>query len=541
MTKQYDLIIQNGMIYDGSGAAPVHGDVAVEGGRVAATGDLKDAQAKRTIDVQGKAVAPGFINIMSWAPITLIEDGRSQSDIRQGVTMEIFGEGNSEGPLTPQMKRNKIVQQGDLHYDIPWNTLGEYFEYLEGRGVSPNFSSFVGAAGLRIYALGYADRRATPEELEVMRQQAALAMQEGAMGVASALIYAPGCYANTEEMVALAEVVAKYGGIYISHIRSEGNQLLEATDELIDIARRAKARAEIYHLKAMGKDNWSKMAAVLDKVDQARAEGLEITADMYTYTAGATGLNASMPPWVQEGGHKAWVERLKKPEVRARLRQEISTPTDEWENMYLMAGGGENILLSSFKNPALKHLTGKRLGEVARLRGTPEIDTMMDLVVEDDTRVGTVYFTMTEDNLRLQLKRPWVCIGSDAGSLAPEGNFLLSGVHPRAYGCFSRLLAKYVRDEQVLPLEEAIRRMTSLPAHTLRIPDRGSLKPGFWADMVVFDPAAVQDHATFEQPHQYATGMTHVFVNGVQVLEDGEHTGAKPGRIVRGPGYRKKL
>ncbi|MCL4561667.1 MAG: D-aminoacylase [Chloroflexi bacterium] len=539
MSISYDLIIRNGTIYDGSGQPSYVGDVAINGKSIAALGKLNGATARKTVDASGLAVAPGFINIMSWAPISLIADGRSQSDIRQGVTLEVFGEASSEGPMTEAMRKDKLARQGDIRYDIPWTTLGDYLEYLEQRGVSTNFASFVGASTLRIYAVGYDDRPPSPSELELMRKLARQAMEEGAMGVSSALIYAPGSYAQTPELIELARVSAAYGGIYISHLRSEGNRLLEAIDELIEIARAANIRAEIYHLKAIGKQNWGKMSAALQKVDDARLQGLQITADMYTYTAGATGLDASMPGWVQEGGHHAWLERLKDPAVRARLRVEMSTPSDDWENMYLLSGGGDNMLFSSFKNEALKPLTGKTLGQVTAMRGTSEIDTMLDLVVEDDTRVGTVYFTMTESNLVQQLKRPWVCLGSDASSQAPEGVFLKSGVHPRAYGCFSRFLAKYVRDEQVVPLEEAIRKMTSLPASTLRIQDRGRLEPGAFADVVVFDPVKIQDHATFDQPQQYATGMLHVFVNGLQVLENGEHTGVTPGQIVRGPGWKK--
>ncbi len=540
MATEYDVIIRNGMIYDGSGKPPYRGDVALSGSRIERIGRLGDASARQVVDAGGLAVAPGFINIMSWAPISLLVDGRSQSDLRQGVTLEVFGEGWSEGPVSEAMKKEVIARQGDFHYDIPWNTLGEYLETLEKRGVATNFGSFVGADSVRIYVLGYENRAATPAELDQMRGLVRQAMEEGALGIASALIYTPGCFASTEELIELSRVVSHYDGIYISHLRSEANQFSEAVDELLRIAREAKIRAEIYHLKAMGKDNWHKMAQVLDKVDAARAEGLQITADMYTYVAGATGLDACMPSWVQEGGHDAWVARLKDPTVRARLRQEMVTPTDAWENMYLACGGGKNMILISFKNEGLKPLIGKTLAEVAAMRGTPELDTIMDLVIEDDTRVGTVFFTMTEDNLRMQLRRPWVCLGSDAESQSPEGVFLKSGVHPRAYGNFARFLAKYVREEKVVPLEEAIRKMTTLPAATLKIDRRGALEPGFYADVVIFDPQTIQDHATFAEPQQFATGVKHVFVNGVQVIQDGEHTGATPGRIVRGPGWKAK-
>ena len=539
MADHYDVIIRNGTIYDGSGRPPFRGDVALKDGAIASVGQLGEAGADQVVDAGGLAVAPGFINIMSWAPIALLADGRSQGDIRQGVTLEVFGEGWSEGPLTEEMKKEVIARQGDFHYEIPWNTLGEYLEYLEKRGVSTNFGSFLGADTVRVYYLGFENRPPTPAELEKMRGLVRQAMEEGALGLASALIYTPGCFAATEELIELSKVVAQYGGIYISHLRSEGNCFLEGVDELLRIAREANIRSEIYHLKAMGKQNWSKMDEAIRKVEAARAEGLQITADMYTYVAGATGLDACMPPWVQEGGHNAWVARLKDPAVRDRLRAEMATPTEAWENMYQMCGGGKNMLLIDFKNPALKPLTGKTLAEVAAQRGTPEIDTMMDLVVEDDTRVGTVYFTMSEDNVRNELRQPWVCLGSDAASMAPEGVFLLAGTHPRAYGNFARFLGKYVREEKVVPLEEAIRKITTLPASTLRLDRRGALQPGYFADVVVFDPQKIQDHATFDNPHQYATGVVHVFVNGQQVLKDGEHTGATPGRVVRGPGWKK--
>jgi N-acyl-D-amino-acid deacylase len=539
MTADFDIIIRNGTLYDGSGSPPIIGDLAISGSTIAAMGSLGEAAARQVIDAGGLAVAPGFINIMSWAPITLLIDGRSQSDIRQGVTLEVFGEGWSEGPLTEAMKAEVIAHQGDLRYEIPWNTLGEYLEHLEKRGVSTNFGSFVGADTVRVYILGYENRAPDPKELELMRGLVRRAMQEGALGLASALIYTPGTFASTEELIELSRVVSRYGGIYISHMRSEGRRLLEAVDELLRIAREANVRAEIYHLKALGEKNWPKMDKVLTKVEAARAEGLHITADMYTYIAGATGLDACMPAWVKEGGQDAWIQRLKDPSVRERLRTEMTTPTDDWENMYLECLGGKNMILISFKNEALKPLTGKTLAEVAAMRGAGEVDTIMDLVVEDDTRVGTVFFNMTEENLRKQLQRPWVCLGSDADSLAPEGVFLKSGVHPRAYGNFARFLGKYVREEKIMPLQEAIRRLTSLPADTLRIEKRGLLKPGYYGDVVVFDPLKIQDHATFANPHQYSTGVMHVFVNGEQVLADGEHTGATPGRIVRGPGWKK--
>ena len=539
MTADYDIIIRNGTLYDGSGAAPVIGDLAIKGSYIAELGSLKGVSGRQVIDAAGLAVAPGFINIMSWAPISLLIDGRSQSDIRQGVTLEVFGEGWSEGPLTEKMKREVIAHQSDLRYDVPWGTLGEYLEHLERRGVSTNFGSFVGADTVRINVLGYENRSPNPKELDQMRSLVRQAMQEGALGIASALIYTPGTFASIEELIELSKIVSQYNGIYISHLRSEATRLLEAVDEILRIAREAHVRAEIYHLKALGEKNWAKMDEVLDKVEAARTLGLEITADMYTYTAGATGLDACMPAWVKEGGQDAWVERLRDPDVRKRLHNEISAPNDSWENMFEECHGGKNMILISFKNDALKPLTGKTLAEVAQMRAKSEIDTMIDLIIEDDTRVGTVFFTMTEDNLRKQLLRPWVCLGSDAESLAPEGVFLKSGVHPRAYGNFARFLGKYVRDEKLMPLQEAIRRLTSLPANTLKLEKRGRLTPGYFGDVVVFDPQKIQDQASFANPHQYSTGMLHVFVNGQQVLQDGEHTGATPGMIVRGPGWKR--
>jgi N-acyl-D-amino-acid deacylase len=534
----YDVVIRDGTIYDGSGSAPFVGDVAIQGDTIAAVGSVGDARGRAEIDAGGLAVAPGFVNMLSWATESLLEDGRSQSDIRQGVTLEIFGEGKSMGPLNEAMKREAVEQQGDIRYDITWTTLGEYLEHLVERGVSPNVASFVGATTVRIYALGYADRPPTAEELDQMRGLVRQAMEEGALGVGSSLIYAPAFYAATDELIALARAAADYGGLYISHLRSEGGRFLEAVDELLTIAREAGIAAEIYHLKASGKANWPKLEAVIEKVEEARAEGLQVTADMYTYAAGSTGLNATMPPWVQEGGHRAWVERLRDPEIRERVRREMTTPTDDWENMCLLAGSPENVLLVGFKNEALKPLAGKTLAEVAAIRGTSPEETAIDLVIEDDSRVGTVYFTISEENVRRQIGLPWVSFDSDAPSLAPEGVFLKSSTHPRAYGTFARLLGRYVREERLIPLEEAVRRLAALPAANLKLDRRGLLRAGHFADVVVFDPARIQDHATFERPHEYATGVEHVFVNGVQVLADGEHTGAKPGRVVRGPGWR---
>jgi N-acyl-D-amino-acid deacylase len=534
---RYDLILRGGTIYDGSGAAPVVGDVAISGDSVVAAGDVGRATATAEIDVTGLAVAPGFINMLSWANETLIEDPRGMSDILQGVTLEVFGEGESMGPLSAEMKRLNKELQGDIKYEIEWTTLGEYLEFLERRGVSPNVASFVGATTVRIHELGYVDRPPTAEELDRMRALVRQGMEEGALGVGSSLIYAPAFYAKTDELIALSEEAARYGGMYISHMRSEGNTLLEAVDELIGIARAARLPAEIYHLKAAGQANWPKMDSVIARVEAARAEGLAITADMYTYPAGATGLDASMPPWVQEGGLREWIRRMKDPAIRRRVVQEMRTPTNEWESLFLLAGSPDQVLLVAFKQDSLKHLTGQTLAEVARMRGTSPEETAMDLVIADDSRVGTVYFLMSEDNIRKQIALPWVSFDSDAEAPATEGMFLKTNPHPRAYGTFARLLGKYVREEKVIPLEEAVRRLTSLPATNLKLRRRGSLAPGNHADVVVFDPAAITDHATFEQPHQYATGVVHVFVNGTQVVRDGQHTGAKPGRVVRGPGW----
>lgn len=533
---EYDLVLRGGTIYDGSGGRPFVGDVAVRGDRIVKVGSLGEARGKTEVDAKGLAVSPGFINMLSWATESLLVDGRGQSDIRQGVTLEVMGEGWSMGPLNEAMKKEAVEQQGDIKFDVTWTTLGEYLDHLVARGISPNVASFVGATTLRIHELGYENRPPTPEELARMRKLVAQAMEEGALGIGSSLIYAPAFYARTDELVALCEEAGKHGGMYISHMRSEGNRLLEAVDELIEISRRAKVPAEIYHLKAAGRQNWDKLDAVIKKVEEARASGLRITTDMYTYTAGATGLDAAMPPWVQEGGLKKWIERLKDPATRERLKKEMSTPSDDWENLYLSAGA-DKVILVAFKNDKLKPLTGKTLAEVAKERGKSPEETAMDLVIEDDSRVGTVYFLMSEDNVRRQTALPWMSFGSDADALAPEGVFLKSNPHPRAYGNFARLLGKYVRDDKALPLEDAIRKLTSLPATNLGIRERGLLKEGYFADVAVFDPAKIQDHATFEKPHQYSTGVLHVFVNGVQVLKDGEHTGAKPGRVVRGPGW----
>jgi len=535
---QYDVILRGGTIYDGTGARPGVGDVALVGDRIAALGDLAAARGKHEIDVRGLAVAPGFINMLSWATTSLLQDGRSQSDIRQGVTLEIFGEGWSMGPLNARMKKDMADSQGDIRYDIPWTTLSEYMEYLVGRGISCNVASFVGATTIRIHVLGYEDRPPSPAELDQMRTLVREAMEGGALGIGSSLIYAPAFYADTQELIELCKVAAEYQGMYISHMRSEGNKLLEAVDELIRIAREAKLPAEIYHLKAAGRDNWPKRARVVEMVEAARAAGTRITADMYVYTAGSTGLNGAMPPWVQEGGLRQWVARMRDPQIRQRVVEEMRTPTDKWENLLLAAGSPERVLLVGFKNPALKNLTGKTLAEVAARRKTSPEETAMDLVIEDDSRVDTVYFMMDEEDVKRNIAIPWVSFGSDAPSEAPEGVFTLANTHPRTYGNVARLLGKYVRDEQVIPLEEAIRKLTSLPAENLGLRERGLLRPEYFADVVVFDPAKIQDHATYAESHQYSTGMVHVFVNGTQVLSQGEHTGAKPGRAVWGRGRK---
>ena len=533
---EHELILRNGTIVDGIGAPSFVGDLAINDDRITAVGDLGDSRGVTEVDVSGLVVAPGFINMLSWAGEALLEDGRSQGDIRQGVTLEVFGEGVSGGPLTDQMKALEVTSQGDIKFDVAWTTLGDYLEHLEGKGVSPNIASFVGATTLRVHEIGYEDRPPTADELDRMRDLVRQAMEEGAIGIGSSLIYAPGFYAQTDELIELTKVAAEYGGLYISHMRSEGNALLESVDELLRIAREGGIRAEIYHLKAAGQSNWDKLSAVIARVEAARSEGLEVTANMYTYTAGSTGLDAGMPPWVQEGGYNAWAGRLQDPAVRDRVRQEMTTPPNEWENL-LLAAGAEGTLLVGFKNASLRGYIGQTLAEVAAARGTSVSDTAMDLVIEDGSRVQVVYFLMSEENVARQISLPWVSYCSDAGSYASEGIFLNSSTHPRAYGNFARLLGRYVREERIIALEEAIRKLTSLPAGNLRIRDRGQLTTGYFADVVVFDPDKIQDHATYEDPHQYATGMVHVWVNGTQVLRDGEHTGATPGRVVRGPGW----
>ncbi len=538
--ETYDILIKNGQIADGSGQSIYLGDLGINADTIAAMGTLDNAKGIQEIDATGLVVAPGFINMLSWAVESLIEDGKSQSDIRQGVTLEVFGEGWSMGPLTEASKKAiQSIGDGMVEYDIEWETLDEYLEFLTQKGISPNVASFVGATTLRINTVGFEDRAPTDEEMEVMKGMVAKAMEEGALGIGSSLIYAPAFYSSTEELIELCKVAAQYEGMYISHMRSEGNQLLESLDELIQIADAAQIRAEVYHLKMGGKENWNKFDAVVSKIDSARAAGLHITTDMYTYTAGATGLDASMPPWVQEGGYAKWAERLQDPAIRKKLITEMTTPTNEWESLMMGVESYEDMLLIGFKNDSLKYLTGKSLAEVAAMRKTSPVETAMDLVVQDGSRVGTVYFLMSEENVKKQLALPYMSFGSDAESSAPEGVFLESSTHPRAYGNVARVLGKYVRDEKVIPLEEAIYKLTSLPASNLKIKKRGALQKGYYADLAIFDPKTIQDHATFEKPMQYATGMKHVFVNGQQVLKDGEHTGALPGKVVRGPGWKE--
>jgi len=537
--QPYDVVLRNGLIYDGSGAPAFTGDVAIRGDTIVAVGALDGTTAALEIDVSGLAVAPGFINMMSWANESLLEDGRSQSDIRQGVTTEILGEGDSMGPLNERMRRDMRERQGDIHFDIPWTSLGEYLEHLVELGVSPNVASFIGAATPREYVIGHEDRPATSAELEQMRDLVRDAMQEGALGVASALIYPPGSFADTQELIALAGVAAEYEGIYISHVRGEGAHLLEAVEELLTIAREAGVRAEIYHFKASGEANWPRFADAVELIEAARQAGLDITADVYPYAASSTGLNASMPPWVQEGGFEASLDRLADPDLRPRIAREMLHASEDWENGYLNAGSPDNILLVGFVSDRLKPLTGKTLAEVAAMRGSNPEETAMDLIVEDQSRIRAVYFAQSEDVVRRAIALPWVSFCSDAASMAPEGVFLKRNPHPRAYGAFARVLGRYVRGEKILSLEEAIRKLSALPAANLRLDRRGLLRTGYFADVVAFDPTSIEGHATFVEPHQYATGMVHVFVNGVQVLADGEHTSATPGRVVRGPGWRE--
>lgn len=535
----YDKIIRGGTIHDGLGSAGIIGDVAIDGDRIVAVGNLGDAVGAEEIDASGLVVSPGFINVLSHSMSNLIHDPRGMSELKQGVTTEIFGEGASMGPLNPEMKKDRITRQGDIKYDIAWTTLGEYLTYMEDKGISPNVASFVGATTLRKHEISYENRSATAEELMRMQQLVIDAMNEGALGVGSSLIYAPASYSDTPELVALNKAASVCGGSYISHLRSEGNQVDEAIDELITIAREADIPAEIYHLKAAGKDNWNKMDSIIERIEAARAEGLKITANMYSYTAGATGLDAMIPPWIQEGGINGWITNMKDSEQRAKALAEMHMDDAGWENLG-RGSGYENVITVDYKNPDLRHLIGKTLVEISQMRGTSPEETAMDLVAEDGSRVGTIYFMMSEENIKKKLQLPWVSFGSDAGAQAPEGLFLNTSTHPRAYGNFSRVLGKYVRDEKVLVLSDAIRRMTSLPATNLKLKNRGVVAAGYFADLAIFDPEKIADVATFELPHQYAVGMVHVFVNGVQALQDGEHTGDFSGRFVKRDGYENQ-
>jgi len=538
-SADFDVIIKSGAVYDGTGAEGRHVDVAIRGDRIAGVGDFGAAHAKTIIDANGLAVAPGFINMLSWSVASLIQDGRSQSEIRQGVTTEVMGEGFSMGPVNDRIRQFILNQQADIKFDIKWSTLAEYLRYLETRGVSCNVASFLGATTIRAYVIGFEDKQPTPAQLDQMRELVRKEMEAGALGIGTSLIYPPAFYAKTNELIELCKVAAKYQGKYISHMRSEGSQLLQALDELIRISREANIPAEVYHIKASGRQNWPKVDDLLSRIEAAQKQGLKITADMYLYTAGGTGLDASLPPWTEDGGYPALFKRLRDPATREKIKAEVQKPTDAWENNYLNAGAPEHVLLAEFRSEKLKPLTGKTLAEVASVRGKDPIDTLMDLIAEDESRIGTLYFIISEDNVKKELAKPWISFGSDEASQAPEGVFLKSNPHPRAYGNFARLLGKYVRDEKVIPMKEAIRRLSGLPATNLGLDHRGFLKQGMFADVVVFDQATIADRATYEKPHQYAVGVKHVFVNGVQVLKDGEHTGAKPGRALWGPGKTK--
>src|SRR5882762_9133103 len=529
IATDFDVIIKNGAVYNGTGSETQHVDLAIRGDRIAGVGDYKNAKAKTVIDAWGLAVAPGFINMLSWSTESLIQDGRSQSEIRQGVTTEIMGEGESMGPMNDRVREFMLKQQADIKYDITWNTLTEYLRFLEKRGISCNVASFIGATTIRQNVIGFDDRPPTPQELDQMRE----------LGIGTSLIYPPAFYAKTDELIELCKVAAKYKGKYISHMRSEGNQLLEAFDELLRISREAGIPAEVYHIKAAGEKNWGKIDNLLSRIESAQKEGLNIRANMYTYTAGGTGLDACFPPWTEDGGYPALFKRLRDPATREKIKAEVKIDSDKWENLYLSAGSPDRIILVGFKSEKLKPLTGKSLAEVAKMRGKDPIETAMDLVAEDESRIGAVYFMMSEENVKKEIAKPWISFGSDEASQAPEGVFLKSNPHPRAYGNFARVLGKYVRDEKAIALPEAIRRLSALPATNLGLDHRGFIQDGMFADVVVFDPATIADRATFEKPHQYAVRMKHVFVNGVQVLKDGEHTTAKPGRALAGPGKLK--
>jgi N-acyl-D-amino-acid deacylase len=532
----FDVIIKGGTVYDGTGAVGRRADLAIRGDRIAGIGDFSNANAKNLIDAHGLAVAPGFINMLSWSNESLIQDGRSQSEIRQGVTTEIMGEGESMGPLNERMKERIVREQKDIKFEIKWNTLAEYLRYLESRGVSCNIASFLGATTVREYVIGLEDKQPTPQQLDEMRELVRKEMETGALGIGTSLIYPPAFYARTEELIELCKVAAQYQGKYISHMRSEGNQVLLAFDELIRISREAEIPAEVYHIKAAGEKNWPKAEQLLERIEAAQKEGLKIRANMYTYTAAGTGLDACLPPWTEDGGYPALFKRLRDPSSRAKIADEVRVDSEQWENLYLAAGSPARILLVGFKSEKLKPLTGKSLADIAQMRGKDPVETLMDLIAEDESRIDTIYFLMSEENVKKELAKPWISFGSDEASQAPEGVFLKSHPHPRAYGNFARVLGKYCRDEKVLTLPEAVRRLSALPAANLGLDHRGFLKEGMFADVVVFDPETIADRATFDNPHQYAVGVKYVFVNGAEVLKNGEHTGAKPGRALWGPG-----
>jgi N-acyl-D-amino-acid deacylase len=534
--KKYDTIIRNGLVYDGNGGAPFKADIAIKNDTIAFIGDLSKESAKNEVDAKGMAVTPGFINMLSWSPVTLIEDGRSQGEIREGVTLEVFGEGESMGPLNAKMKKEMQDDQPVYKFKVDWNTLGEYMHSMEKRGISCNIASYVGATTIRTNVIGEDNRDPTPAEMDKMKGLVKQAMEEGALGVGTSLIYPPAFFAKTNELIELCKAASPYGGGYISHMRSEGNKLNEAVEELITIAKEANVHGEIYHLKAAGIGNWSKMDSVIKRIERARKEGIDIAANMYTYTAGATGMTAAMPPSLQDGGFGKLWQRLHDPAIRAEMKKAMKTNATDWENLYYGAGGADKVLLLGFRRDSLFKYAGKTLAEVAKMRNTTPEDAAIDLIIQDSTRVEVAYFMMSEENVKKQLVLPWVSFGSDAASMAPEGNFLKQSAHPRAYGNFTRVIGHYSRDEKLLPLEKAIQKLAKVAATNLHIQKRGELKVGNYADILLFDPAKVQDHATYEKPHQYSTGMSDVWVNGVLVLKDGKHTNAKPGRFVKGPG-----
>ncbi len=537
--KRFDTILKNGMIYDGKGGIPFKSDIGINHDTIAFIGDLSKATASTIVDVMGMAVAPGFINMLSWSPISLIEDGLSQGDIRQGVTLEVFGEGESMGPLNARMKKDMQGDQPLFTFPVAWNTLGEYMQFMEKKGISCNIASFVGATTIRTYVIGEDNRDPTASELLKMQDLVKQAMQEGALGVGSSLIYPPAFFAKTSELVALCKAAAPYGGSYISHMRSEGNNLYEALEELITIAKEAGIHGEVYHLKAAGAQNWGKMDSVIRRIEKARMQGIDIAANMYTYTAGATGMTAALPPSLQDGGFgKLWL-RLQDPATREAMKKAMKTNATDWENLYYGAGGADRVLLLGFRKDSLYKYTGKTLAEVAKIRHTSPEDAAIDLIIQDSSRVEVAYFLMSEENIKKQLVLPWLSFGSDAASMAPEGKFLKQSTHPRAYGNFARVIGHYSRDEKILSLEKAISQLTKVAATHLHIPKRGELAVGNFADIVVFDPAKVNDMATYAKPQQYASGMVYVWVNGTMVLDKGTHTKAKPGKFVKGPGFKK--